>query len=514
MTNIEIRTVDVRSINEETRTIRGIAVPYGQDTEIGGYTERFEKGAFEDTGDVKLFWSHREPIGKVIAVRDTDEGYEVEARISETNLGSEAYTLLKDGVVDKFSVGFEPIEHRMDEGVVVRTKARLREVSIVPFPAYAGASISEIRAAVEEDSEVRMTSANKEKEDMDMSNENRETEVADLRGAVEDLGRQIEILKAGAGDEVSGSQFRSGGDFLKALSRGDDTAKMEIRDFATSTEADNVRPTWMNEALKLVQENRPLINTFSKGVLPATGNSIEYPFVKTTTGTVGQQVNEGDDLSYMEVAVDTATAPVRTYGGYSSLSRQAIERSDVAYLDAVLRYQAQQYAKATEAAVAATLSGATGTNTVEMANGSTGSAAAWLEAVSDAAYAIENNSLGLRADVLLVDRDTFKQIVLIEDNAGRPVFALNGDGRNTFGNANVLGQSAVVGGMQVVVVPGVVGSVMVSKEALRTLESSGAPVRLADENIINLTKDFSLYGYLATYVKDAKGITKITEAAA
>lgn len=506
MTELEIRSVEIRDVNTETRTITGIAVPYGQDTNIGGYKERFNRGAFGDVKDVKLFYGHSDPIGLVTKGEDTDEGFLVEARISKTAKGDEVYTLMRDGVLNRFSVGFLPVKHSMDGDVVVREKATLKEVSVVPFPAYDGATVSEVR-----NTSVSNTNS-QEKEDINMSNETN-ADVADLRASIESVEREIAILKTA--DVVdTAPQFRSGGEFLKGLARGDEGARMVVRDFATSVEADNVRPTWQNEALKLVNEQRPLMNLFDKGVLPATGNGVEYPFVKSTSGTVEVQANEGDALSYMEIAIDTATAGVKTYGGYSSLSRQSIERSDVAYLDAVLRYQALQYAKATEAAVAATLSGATGTNTVEVAFADLAKAAAWVEAISDAAAAIEDNSLGLTADVLLVDRATFKQIALIEDTTNRPVFAINGDGSNTFGSASIKGQSAVIAGLPVVVVPGVVGSVLVSKEAVRNLESSGAPVRLADENIINLTKDFSLYGYLATYVKDAKGITKITQATA
>ena len=35
-------------------------------------------------------------------------------------------------------------------------------------------------------------------------------------------------------------------------------------------------------------------------------------------------------------------------------------------------------------------------------------------------------------------------------------------------------------------------------------------LRLEDENIINLTKDFSLYGYQSIYSEERKGISKVT----
>jgi hypothetical protein len=41
-------------------------------------------------------------------------------------------------------------------------------------------------------------------------------------------------------------------------------------------------------------------------------------------------------------------------------------------------------------------------------------------------------------------------------------------------------------------------------------ENAGAPLRLEDENIINLSKDFSLYGYMAVGVTNALGLVKPT----
>ena len=49
--------------------------------------------------------------------------------------------------------------------------------------------------------------------------------------------------------------------------------------------------------------------------------------------------------------------------------------------------------------------------------------------------------------------------------------------------------------------------------ALKTLESPGAPLRLQDDNIINLSKAFSLYGYLSVIVPFPTAIVPLTNAA-
>ena len=501
MTNMETRSFDIRSVDEETREVSGIAVPYGQVINAGGYNESFERGAIDSIEDVKLFWNHEEPIGRITKGEDTDDGYVITAVISRTARGEEAYTLAKDGVINRFSVGFIPVESREDKNnTVVRTKVNLKEVSLVPFPAYEGATVSVVRNA---------ENSNNEKE-TNMSIEMNQ-DVADLRGAVDDLERKVAVLSVRE-DEGNKVVKRSGGAFLRALASGDEQARseirMETRDFGTTVEADVTRPGWVNEQMRLDIENRPVINAFSKSALPSSGNSVEYPYVKTVAGTVGVQAAEGDNLPYMEVALDTATAPVKTYGGYMSLSRQAIERADLAYLETSLEYMVRQYAKATEKAVRDALVGATGTNTATL---SADTAVGWITAVRSAAHQIALNSQGQRAQFGLISNDVFERLSVMVDTTGRPLFNISGQAVNSLGSSDLLAPSINVGGLNLIVNDDFADDtfIVASSNAVKTWESAGAPFRLQDENIINLTKDFSLYGYLAVGVLNAKGITKV-----
>lgn len=328
-----------------------------------------------------------------------------------------------------------------------------------------------------------------------------ESEVADLRESVTDLERRLAVV--GESKESNKVVFRSGGEFLKALAQG----SREARDFATTVEADVTRPGWVSERLRRKVENRPTINLFSKGALPDSGMSIEYPYIKTDTGTVAEQVAEGTDLSYMEVALDTATAPVKTYGGWTSLSRRAIERSDLAFLETSLEHMVNQYAKATEAAVRDALVAATGTGTATLAaDTSTG----WIDAVVDAAAAIEADGTG-SAEFALVSLDVFKRVAHMVDGSGRPLFTVSGQSVNALGESNLIVPRASIGGLPVVVNPSLAANTMfvADSDAVKTFESAGAPFRLQDENIVNLTKDFSLYGYLAVAVLNAKNIVKV-----
>src|SRR5690625_4759518 len=109
---LERREFQVRLDQGNERTFTGIAVPWGQVADIGGiYREVIARGAVEGGDEAKIWWRHSEPIGRLTAHRDTSDGWEITGHLSATPRGDEAYTLLRDGVVDRLSIGFEPIEH-------------------------------------------------------------------------------------------------------------------------------------------------------------------------------------------------------------------------------------------------------------------------------------------------------------------------------------------------------------------------------------------------------------------
>jgi HK97 family phage prohead protease len=146
-------------IRGDGRTVFGLAVPFDQVARVsdGGpsYRERFVRGAFARTlsgnagSRVKLMANHdrkRFPVGRATALREDSAGLVGEFHVSATRDGDEVLQLIRDKVLDSFSVGFSPVRHRRsDDGVTERLEVALREVSIVAFPAYEGALIGGVR---------------------------------------------------------------------------------------------------------------------------------------------------------------------------------------------------------------------------------------------------------------------------------------------------------------------------------------------------------------------------------
>lgn len=146
--------LEIREEAGDGWTVRGIAVPWNRPAQIDrDLTEEFLPGAFDPqlphASRVLLARGHL-PLGGTLVgrlglMRNDAAGLYVEGRISATRDGQDTRTMVADGVLDRFSIGFREGKNRRAQGVVQRVSADLREVAIVPNPAYADAVITGLR---------------------------------------------------------------------------------------------------------------------------------------------------------------------------------------------------------------------------------------------------------------------------------------------------------------------------------------------------------------------------------
>jgi HK97 family phage prohead protease/HK97 family phage major capsid protein len=506
MSEMITREFQARLVDAEERTIVGLAVPYGQEIDLTGNTkERFEAGAIRTIEDVKLFYGHEEPIGKVVEGRDTEAGYEIVAKISDTPRGNEIYTLLQDDVLNRFSVGFYPVKDRKEGQTIVREEVTLLEVSVVPFPAFSGAKITEVRSEseTEEVEEIVETPNETESETM----ENIELDVRTVQDEVAELRRVIEAGQSVDTATPAIMKFRSQGEFAKALLVGDEDAKALAR--AASTSADTVAlPGFLGYIDNLIDTNRPTVSFFSRAALPAAGLTVEYAQVSANTLAVGIQDPENETLSFGNLTIDSVSANVLTFGGYTEMSKQTIQRSSVNYLDTALRALSIAYANATNARLVSVVQGLTYTGKVF--DVSAGTSAALIAGLTDASTYIFKNS-GLRPEGIVCGTTAFKFLLSVQGEDGRPVVLVNGAGVNNIGSANVPGLSGQIMGLPIIVDPAMTATkaYVANSAALQTLESPGAPVRLSAEDITTLTDAISVYGYMAITAPFAAAIVEL-----
>ena len=506
---IETRHIEMR-LDDAEGTIRGIAVPYGQAANIGGaYEERFAPGAIRSVEDVKIYYGHQHddlPIGRVIEGRDTEEGFEIVAKLTKgVQRADETLALMRDGVLNRFSVGFVPVEQTRDGNVVTRTLVDLKEVSVVAFPAYSAAEITQVREE-QEPAEAETEPTDDIQESESSLSENTELDVRAIQDELVEVRRLVEAgITPQAPVAPAHAKFRSMGEFAKAMATGDSEAIQIARDASTSADA-GIVPPYFGYIDTLIANNRPTLNAFSRAALPATGVTVEYATIDTNTLSVGLQDPEGEALAFGNLKFEVVSADVQTYGGYTTFTKQYVERSQINTLDAIFQGLAIQYAAATNARMVAVLAAQDWTGKVFDADGGTASSLA--EGIANGASYIFTNT-GLRPEFILASSDAYVNIVKVAAGDGRPVLALNNDGSNTIGSANIPGLSGSVFGLPVIVDPQLAsGTVyLANSAALLSMESGG--VRLTDGDITTLTDSVSLYGYMAVAKPRMGAIVKL-----
>jgi HK97 family phage prohead protease len=139
----------VAGVDEETGEIEGVAVRYNVPIQRGSNLyEMVQPGAFAkqiaDPARVSVLWQHDSdaPIGRASNLEDTAEVLRFRAKITQhadVPEARKALALLREGVIDEISVGFQWqkwSEVRDDTKVtIVHERARLRELSVVTFGA-------------------------------------------------------------------------------------------------------------------------------------------------------------------------------------------------------------------------------------------------------------------------------------------------------------------------------------------------------------------------------------------
>lgn len=122
---------------------------------VDSYRDVVVKGAFNRTinnnmGRIKILWQHdtKEPIGKPIEMYEDGKGLYIKGKLSlGSDVGKKAYELMKDGVINELSIGYDTIKEDFDKVKNVRylKEIRLWEVSAVTFGANDLAKVNNVK---------------------------------------------------------------------------------------------------------------------------------------------------------------------------------------------------------------------------------------------------------------------------------------------------------------------------------------------------------------------------------
>lgn len=134
------KLVETKS-DEEKGVVEAYVSVFGNEDSYG---DIIEQGAFADSLKRKLpvgVWSHNwdQPIAKTIEAREDNHGLYIKGKlILGVQKAKEAYELMKEGVIDEFSIGFFIEDYEFNEIEQIRT---IKKIKLVEWsPVLAGAN--------------------------------------------------------------------------------------------------------------------------------------------------------------------------------------------------------------------------------------------------------------------------------------------------------------------------------------------------------------------------------------
>lgn len=157
-TKTERKTISFKTqdFDEEEGIFSGYAAVYGN-VDSGG--DVIEPGAFTKTiaegwERVKILALHNDcwlPIGRPLELREDSNGLFIKAKISDTSMGRDIKVLLRDGVLNELSIGYDPVvfDYESETGIRHLREIKLWEVSVVTWAMNPEATISDYKNAEE-----------------------------------------------------------------------------------------------------------------------------------------------------------------------------------------------------------------------------------------------------------------------------------------------------------------------------------------------------------------------------
>jgi len=491
----------------ETRTIRGMVVPFGKVGNTSAGAVAFEFGAFTEihAEDIILNREHvsTNVLGRGIAGSEqiTPAGINMAFKIAPTTAGTDALIEAAEGLRPSFSIEASADEYTIEKGVMKVSKATLTAVAHVTRPAFRDANILEV-AASEDDEETPETTeaaAEENQEDTTMEKENPEVEAAEIEAVTPVIQAAAPIRTAPRSPIVDGTSYLEHS--IKAAMGNDDSRQyVRAADESTTTNTGLTLAPHLQEFITTTIGGRPTIDAISQGALPASGMSFTIPKL-TQAPSVSEVAEEGNPFG-TPMTSTFLTVDVNKYAGASIISWELIDRSSPAFLTELLREMNLAYAKATDVAVvSALLSGGTDATAVA---GTADGLQSFISKESAAAYAGSGNF----ARNLVANTTNWSAIMGYQDGADRPLYNAAAP-QNTPGFSvgtslvgNVLGTNLFVdphmgaGGDE--------GMILLAPEAATWYESAVRQVRV---DVIGSGQiEVCVYGYGALAIKKPLGI--------
>ena len=149
----EIRLVEMRALEDNGMVVEGYAAVFDSVTNLGWMNEVIDRNAFDgaDMSDIVMKYNHENNVlpmartrGGSLQFEIDDHGLKIRAKLPDTSVNRDIYTLIQEGVLSKMSFAFtvksEEYDYETDTRRILAFD-KIFDVSVVDVPAYESTEI-------------------------------------------------------------------------------------------------------------------------------------------------------------------------------------------------------------------------------------------------------------------------------------------------------------------------------------------------------------------------------------
>jgi HK97 family phage prohead protease len=526
----------IEAADTERRMISGKIAPYGE----VGYTSAgpvvFERGSISipDVTKIKLLMQHdsTKPVGRATYSSDDESGMYASFKISSSSRGQDALVLAQENLVSGLSVGVDVSASKQMKGYLLVTAAVLKEVSLVESAAFDSAAVTDIAAAkaaleaatsmkktiihtemieteTETESEAAVTTAPIDTPDVPAE---KPVEAAPVQAA-----RQI-IRPSVLDSQTVRTPITSMAKYTEhkikaALGNQDSMLYVTAADDSFSTNPAFSPTQYLSEFPTNTRFGTPSIDACSRGVLPASGMTINVPSLVTSAGgqsgvaPVVTVEAEAGAVANTGMVTEYLSGTVNKYSGMNTISIELLERSDPNFYAELTQQLQNAYLKTLDTTVNAALVTAGTVATTAQAATSAG-----IIGYASEAARLVYEATGYYAQNYIANGSQWQLLMGASDTTGRPIYSasqpMNAGGLTQPGSirGNVLGLDLYVDKNFAATTTVDDSAIILAPEAFTVYQS---PQAYMSVNVVsNLQVQVAIYGYMATIAKMPKGIIR------
>jgi hypothetical protein len=470
-----------------------------------------------------MYHDSSQPVGIVTSRSEAPDGSGMlfQAKIVSTPAGDAALQMAKEGVLDSVSVGIDVVDsYRAEDGTLVIKSSLWRELSLVPIPAFSGATITDVAASADTTpDEISVTEPQVEETPMSEHIEAAAPEAAPTAPTIFASAKRPARLPS-AGEWMAA--YHQGGETFAKVNQSVTDWKIENQstyeaaagDVATTNTPGLLPVPVAGTLVQNINFVRPVVNRLGARAYPDSG--AQKTFVRptiTTHTSAAAQAAEFDAVSATTMVIASNTISKTTVAGQVSLSVQDISFTSPAAMQLILNdLMGVLMYKTDDIAADALLTAATSSGVWDL------TAVDLMKSIYDAAVDVSNGT-NFFPDTIFVSPDVWGQLGQVVDGSNRPLFPYASPGaglvgQNSIGSGNAttwVGSNPL--GLEIVVDSNFAAKTMIITNASKAFEyyESGTTL-MSVEQPATLSRLFSAHSYVSTFAAVPGMIRKITQA--